>query len=232
MSDPTDLRNEPTINLSRDDLRDFSGGFRSSQDRGQHNASPKSRWKYLLILLAIFPLIVGGWHWIAANRLEERFNRKIADGALEDSAEFSARVDVYPLTNLVDLQITLKAGRDDASYSLIESLIIEYVRKELEPRFERELSAAARRDNDLYALMFPYQVSISIDEVRMPPVPQPSRMVQEIQHQLKAHGYDPGAADGQMGSLTRKAIEQFQRDHGLKVDGRATGELLEELRKQ
>jgi len=57
-------------------------------------------------------------------------------------------------------------------------------------------------------------------------------MVQEIQRQLSARGYNPGAADGRLSERTRKAIEQFQRDQGGAVDGRATGELLELLRKQ
>jgi N-acetyl-anhydromuramyl-L-alanine amidase AmpD len=43
--------------------------------------------------------------------------------------------------------------------------------------------------------------------------------VLEIQRALLARGYDPGPLDGDLGPNTRKAVEVFQRDHGLKVDG-------------
>lgn len=40
-----------------------------------------------------------------------------------------------------------------------------------------------------------------------------------IQHMLGAVGYDPGPVNGVIGFKTRKAIEQFQGDSGLLVDG-------------
>ena len=41
--------------------------------------------------------------------------------------------------------------------------------------------------------------------------------VEEVQQLLKIHGYNPGKADGKIGNNTRKAIEKFQQDHGLKI---------------
>lgn len=53
--------------------------------------------------------------------------------------------------------------------------------------------------------------------------------VEEVQALLNIYGYAPGTIDGKMGLRTRNAIEQFQRDNGLKetrfVD-RATWEKL------
>ncbi|MBB3020627.1 N-acetyl-anhydromuramyl-L-alanine amidase AmpD [Microvirga lupini] len=43
--------------------------------------------------------------------------------------------------------------------------------------------------------------------------------VAEIQRALLARGYDPGPIDGDLGPKTRKAVEAFQREHGLKADG-------------
>jgi hypothetical protein len=234
MSDLPELKNEPTVDMPRGDLEDFSPGYRSARDQrpDRFDEPHKSRFRYLPILLAILMVIIGGWHWIDANQLEERFNRNIEDSTKELSLKFSASVDVNPLTNLVDLQVTLKVGRSDATYEYVEGEILEYVRKELEPLAERDLSAVARRDNDLYAMIVPYQVSISIDKVRAPQLTPPSRMVQEIQRQLSAHGYNPGLADGRLGERTRIAIEQFQRDRGVAIDGRATSELLALLRGQ
>ncbi|OPY89356.1 MAG: N-acetylmuramoyl-L-alanine amidase CwlH precursor [Smithella sp. PtaU1.Bin162] len=43
--------------------------------------------------------------------------------------------------------------------------------------------------------------------------------VEEIQNALKEAGFDPGPADGVMGSQTRTAIKGFQKKHGLKPTG-------------
>ena len=54
-------------------------------------------------------------------------------------------------------------------------------------------------------------------------------VVEEVQALLSIYGYSPGKIDGVMGLQTRNAIEEFQRDNGLKetrfVD-RATWEKL------
>ena len=63
---------------------------------------------------------------------------------------------------------------------------------------------------------------------------QKNDAVEEIQALLKVYGYSPGKIDGKMGLQTRDAIEQFQRDNGLKetrfVD-RATWEKLAVVKK-
>lgn len=50
-----------------------------------------------------------------------------------------------------------------------------------------------------------------------------------IQRALVALGYDPGAIDGKPGPKTKRAIEDFQRDHGLHVDGIAGPKTIEAL---
>ena len=47
-----------------------------------------------------------------------------------------------------------------------------------------------------------------------------------IQRALAQNGYDPGPADGLLGMRTRRAIREFQQDHGLKVDGESSVALL------
>lgn len=49
--------------------------------------------------------------------------------------------------------------------------------------------------------------------------------VKSIQSGLASLGYRPGPADGVIGSRTRGAISQYQRDHKLPVDGKATPQL-------
>ncbi len=45
--------------------------------------------------------------------------------------------------------------------------------------------------------------------------------VKQIQTALKNAGYNPGSIDGKLGKQTTEAIRNFQRDKGLKIDGKA-----------
>ncbi len=58
----------------------------------------------------------------------------------------------------------------------------------------------------------------------------PSRaLVRTVQEALTALGYDPGAADGMIGSRTRAAVRAFQADADLGVDGQVSEPLLRRL---
>lgn len=52
-----------------------------------------------------------------------------------------------------------------------------------------------------------------------------------IQKGLNTLGYDAGPADGAMGGRTRAAIRDYQKDHGLPVDGQPSQALLLDLEK-
>jgi hypothetical protein len=54
-------------------------------------------------------------------------------------------------------------------------------------------------------------------------------LTKQTQRLLAARGYDPGAADGIMGSRTIKAIQEFQRDHRMIIDGKLSLLLLSSL---
>ncbi|MBM7061404.1 lytic murein transglycosylase [Pseudomonas sp. UL073] len=54
----------------------------------------------------------------------------------------------------------------------------------------------------------------------------------ELQEQLAARGFDPGAADGIIGANTRKAIRGFQQQLGWPADGYPNAALLEQLRRR
>ena len=53
--------------------------------------------------------------------------------------------------------------------------------------------------------------------------------VSKIQKALKERGYYTGSIDGIFGTATKKAVEQFQRDNNLKVDGIAGKQTLSAL---
>ena len=54
--------------------------------------------------------------------------------------------------------------------------------------------------------------------------------VTEVQRALAREGYYDGAVDGVMGAGTRRALRNYQRDHGLDVTGGITEGLIEALR--
>ena len=48
----------------------------------------------------------------------------------------------------------------------------------------------------------------------------------QFQTDLTKLGFDPGAADGVLGRQSRAALRQYQKNHGLAVDGFPTAALL------
>ena len=56
--------------------------------------------------------------------------------------------------------------------------------------------------------------------------------VSRVQAGLNRLGYNAGPTDGIMGGQTRSAIEAYQRDHGLRVDGRPTAQLGQHIDSQ
>ena len=61
-------------------------------------------------------------------------------------------------------------------------------------------------------------------------IAQYSNTVLEVQRELNRLGYNAGSPDGFAGARTREAIQAYQRDHNLLVDGQATPALLSHVR--
>lgn len=57
-------------------------------------------------------------------------------------------------------------------------------------------------------------------------------LVRSIQSDLTELAYETGPVDGLVGPRTRGAIRQYQQDHGLLSDGRATKELALHIQQQ
>lgn len=55
--------------------------------------------------------------------------------------------------------------------------------------------------------------------------------VVELQKELVHLGYQVGTADGKYGSKTEAAVRNFQKDHGLRVDGLAGTQTIKELKR-
>ncbi len=73
------------------------------------------------------------------------------------------------------------------------------------------------------------QGEIDPSEVENQPTITGANLVLLIQRELKSAGLDPGPLDGKMGPKTRAAIENYQAQHSLTIDGRATEDLLRRL---
>ena len=56
-----------------------------------------------------------------------------------------------------------------------------------------------------------------------------SGTVTRVQGGLAQLGYKPGPVDGVVGPQTSEAIREYQRDHGLLIDGQATAQLAEHI---
>jgi peptidoglycan hydrolase-like protein with peptidoglycan-binding domain len=66
----------------------------------------------------------------------------------------------------------------------------------------------------------------------LPPAPgqeAPTQLVTAIQRELAARGYGSGQADGTLSLQTRKAIADFEKDHGLPPTGKPSDELLRHI---
>lgn len=59
----------------------------------------------------------------------------------------------------------------------------------------------------------------TFDDVRKDEIIRVAISAQDLQQALKNAGYYSGKLDGKIGSGTKQAIKEFQRDSGLKVDG-------------
>ena len=62
-----------------------------------------------------------------------------------------------------------------------------------------------------------------------PSIDQLQRMIMRVQAALYAHGYDPGAIDGEMSLKTKEALRLFQIAHGLPANAKMTTETLNAL---
>lgn len=57
----------------------------------------------------------------------------------------------------------------------------------------------------------------------------PVEVTRAIQRELKIRGYEPGAQDGVVGTMTRGAIMAFEHDHGLPLTARPSDDLLKAI---
>lgn len=57
----------------------------------------------------------------------------------------------------------------------------------------------------------------------------PGDVIRGVQRELKTRGYEPGAADGVPGIVTRAAVMAYEFDHGLPLTGDPSEQLLKQI---
>ncbi|HEX9780179.1 MAG TPA: peptidoglycan-binding domain-containing protein [bacterium] len=77
--------------------------------------------------------------------------------------------------------------------------------------------------------MIDVNVPVIETEPAAPAKPSGKASTTSIQQALKNAGFYQGSVDGKMGPMTRSAIREFQRVHGLQVDGVAGPKTWEKL---
>jgi hypothetical protein len=122
-----------------------------------------SRWPWALGILLI---AVGGWHVICSEKLEGSIHEYIRSQVREFPGDTTIEIHIQPITNLVAIELIV-VDKGAAAMKPPEKLILDaalsYIRGEVEPYLERELSLIARKQVDPYAMALPYRIAFSLD---------------------------------------------------------------------
>lgn len=164
--------------------------------------------------------LVGGWHYLCQLEVKDTLSELSNEFLREHMQDASALVEIGPVNNVIDIHVELNSKPAKGLGALIESSMIEVFREELEPKLERALHTRTRRDMDVYAMLMPYKVSITVGERdaqsrTAEPSRQDSAEFREVQRALSECGYDIGQLDGVLGPKTQHAIREFRIKHGL-----------------
>jgi len=145
-------------------------------------------------------------------------------GALRASAELVWEQD----------EIVLQSGELDADAFAqteldLKGRVARFSAEDFAFSFEPDITVSAQA-SQLRPILELYDTLVA-DAAELPEEASVTRLSQAelialIQTALAEAGQDPGAADGKMGPKTRTAIESYQAEHGLPIDGQASPSLL------
>jgi hypothetical protein len=122
-----------------------------------------SSWPWVLGILLI---ALGGWHIYCSKRLEMSIYQYIKARSVESPADGTIDIHVQPVTNLVDIKLTVvdkEAAAMNPSDRLMLDAALTYIRSALQPYVDQELSLVARKQVDPYAMALPYRIAFSLD---------------------------------------------------------------------
>jgi len=103
----------------------------------------------------------------------------------------------------------LEESQEPVSMEILSSMNSAEIKPTIEPVLTETQTVAANTN-----------VSAPVNLEPLPPSGPYKPSIQQIQTALKNAGFYTGNIDGKSGSLTKKAIEEFQQANNLKVDGK------------
>jgi hypothetical protein len=169
-----------------------------------------------------------GWQagqaWGAEVRLPDGFDAGRADdGVRQASAQWAAEgvqaADGSPLPDLPDGAIFLPAGVRGPAF-LVGANFRTLLRYNNSTSYALAVSLLAQRIGGGAGVTGAWPRDLQ---------PLSRDQMKALQAALAAHGFDAGAADGQMGPATRAALRAWQRSQGLPADGFPTQDALATL---
>lgn len=188
------------------------------------NSAGAYRWALLLGCIVL--IAIAAWHYVCHLQLEANLQERASNYLQSLRLNVDVNIDVQPVTNIVQIRMELPVDEVDSSATILTDAASGFVGAKLGPEIERRLSTAARSSMDLYAMAIPYRVTVEFAVVE----DQRTRIVKDVQIELKRLGYDVGVPDGMNGPKTSKAIADVQSQFGMTPDGAASTTLLTRLR--
>ncbi len=113
-----------------------------------------------------------------------------------------------------------EAGAAILSLFLISCATVETIKTEVKDRLPTKQTEQVLED----------EASIVADTT--PVLSAEEQLVTRIQESLNSLGYSAGPTNGRLGAKTEAAIQDFQLDSGLRIDGKPTQELLDLLKRK
>jgi hypothetical protein len=116
-------------------------------------------------IVGILLFALGGWHIYCSEQLEASIGEYIKSHIGDSPADATLKIHVQPITNVVSLELWVvdkDAASLEPSVRLMLDAALSYIRSEVEPYLERELSLIARKQVDLYAMALPYRIAFSL----------------------------------------------------------------------
>jgi len=106
-----------------------------------------------------------------------------------------------------------KAGKEEKS----EELVLPEIEIISKPEANRELLSEDRKNKASRIQVSPPEVlpAVGEDATEL----KKNYKTSDIQRALTNAGFSPGPIDGKMGAKTKKAIQEFQKEHNLTIDG-------------
>lgn len=115
-----------------------------------------------------------------------------------------------------------RAGQSAANAGLALSPVGAHLSTiQIEPiQPQQELAAISTSTGETPATADPTASSSLLTSASATPSMEESSRIRQIQLALRQAGFDPGPADGKMGTRTKVAIRDFQLANGLQADGK------------